>query len=36
MNDREKKRLSRQLTAQAGNLEGQDGPELSLSVTSAC
>ena len=36
MNDREKKRLSRQLTAQAGSLEGQDGPELSLSVTSAC
>lgn len=36
MNNREKKRLSRQLTAQAGNLEGQDGPELSLSVTSAC
>lgn len=36
MNDREKKRLSRQLTAQVGNLEGQDGPELSLSVTSAC
>ena len=36
MNNREKKRLSRQLTAQADNLERQDGPELSLSVAAAC